>query len=121
MILVMFQRTKQLSNLEEEQLGLVWKTYLTDGYRRICSMGRAVTHSPVQHVQVQVADWLTEYKVRMTTSNCSSRFPGARIYMIAPLHAPAKTYINGSTDVHRYTYIHKVCSLCELDATMNGF
>jgi len=36
--LIMFQRTKQLSNLEEEQLGQVWKTYLTDGYRRICSM-----------------------------------------------------------------------------------
>jgi len=41
---------------------------------------RAVTYSPVPHVQVQVANWLTEDKVRMTTSNCSSRFPGARIY-----------------------------------------
>jgi len=69
---------------------------------------RAVTYSPVPHVQVQGTDWLVEDMVRMTTSNCSSRFPGARIYMIAPLHAPAKTYINGNTDVHRYTYIHKV-------------
>jgi len=66
---------------------------------------RAVTYSPVPHVQVQVANWLTEDKVRMTTSNCSSRFPGARIYMAVPLHVPAKTHM---MEAHMYIDIHKV-------------